>query len=101
MRRAAWNAVGRTTAISVAALALVTGLGAPPATADEAEAKSMLKAMSDYLAAQNAISFAFDTNLEVVTKDQQKLLLASSGSVDLSRPDKFRAVRSGGSPTSK
>ena len=35
--------------------------------------------MSDYLAAQSTVSFGYDTNLEVVTKDQQKLLLASSG----------------------
>ena len=52
--------------------------------------------MSDYLAAQESISFGFDTNLEVVTQDQQKLLLASSGTMDLRRPDKFRATRSGG-----
>jgi hypothetical protein len=66
------------------------------ARAAEAEAKSLLKAMSDYLAAQKSISFAFDTNLEVVTKDRQKLLLASSGTVHLTRPDKLRATRSGG-----
>jgi hypothetical protein len=53
--------------------------------------------MSDYLAAQKSISFGFDTNLEVVTKDRQKLLLASSGTIDLSRqPDKLHATRSGG-----
>ena len=56
----------------------------------------MLKAMSDYLAAQTAISFGYDTNLEVVTDDHQKFLLASSGTMDLSRPDKFRATRHGG-----
>ena len=82
---------------SIVALVLTVGLGSPPATADGLEqAKSMLKAMSDYLAAQKAISFGYDTNLEIVTKDHQKLLLASSGTVDLSRPDKFRATRSGG-----
>jgi hypothetical protein len=92
MSRAVWNSVGQ----AAAALALALGLGAPPAAADEAEAKNMLKAMSDYLAAQNSISFVFDSNLEVVTRDHQKLMLASSGSVDLSRPDKLRATRSGG-----
>ena len=34
---------------------------------DSAEAKRLLKAMSDYLAAQNAISFGYDANLQVVT----------------------------------
>ena len=60
------------------------------------EANKLLKAMSDYMAAQTAISFGFDTNLEVVTKDHQKFLLASSGSVDLKRPDKIRLTRVGG-----
>src|SRR6516225_11318585 len=82
---------------SVIALALLTGLGMPDsATAQESEAKKLLKAMSDYMAAQTAISFGFDTNLEVVTKDHQKFLLASSGSVDLKRPDKIRLTRVGG-----
>ena len=53
MNGVTWNAVGRTgMAASAAALILAIGLGAPAAVADEAEAKSMLKAMSDYLAAQ-------------------------------------------------
>ena len=47
------------------------------ARADEKEAKSLLKAMSDYMAAQQAISFDYDANFEVVTKDKQKLALAS------------------------
>ena len=41
--------------------------------ADEAIAKSLLKAMSDYLAAQKAISFDYDSNLEIVSAQQQKL----------------------------
>jgi hypothetical protein len=83
--------------ISAAALALIVGLGTPPeARADEAYAKSQLKVMSDYLASQKAISFAYDTNFEVVTKEQQKLALASSGTVTLNRPDKIRVTRSAG-----
>ena len=65
-------------------------------TAGDAEAKKLLKAMSDFLAAQKAISFAYDTNYEVVTKDSYKLALASSGTIELSRPDKVRATRTGG-----
>ena len=75
----------------------MVGLGTTSgAIADEADAKSLLKAMSDYLAAQKAISFGYDANFEVVTKDQQKLALASSGAVTLSRPDKIHATRSAG-----
>lgn len=79
----------------VATLGLAAGVGGS-ARADEAAAKSMLKAMSDYLAAQTTISFSYDTNFEVVTKDHQKILLASSGTIGLSRPDRIRATRHGG-----
>ena len=65
-------------------------------TAVEAGAKALLKAMTDYVAAQKAISFDYDVSLEVVTKDDQKLTLAASGNVELARPDKVRASRSGG-----
>ena len=65
-------------------------------TAVEAGAKAMLKAMTEYVTAQKAISFDYDVNLEVVTKDDQKLTLAASGNVELARPDKIRASRSGG-----
>ena len=70
--------------VSAASVVLTAGLGGS-ARADDTDARHLLKAMSDYLAAQKAISFVYDTNLEVVTKDNQKLLLASSGS-DRSRP---------------
>ena len=62
----------------------------------EPEAQRMLKVMSDYLASQKFISFGYDANFEVVTKEGQKLLLASSGAIDLNRPDKLRVTRSGG-----
>jgi len=85
------------TLVVAAPLTLMIGLGAAlPAFADEATAKSLVKAMSDYMAGQNAISFSFDTNLEIVTQDKQKLGLASSGMVILSRPDKIRVTRHGG-----
>jgi hypothetical protein len=63
---------------------------------DSAEAKKLLKAMSDYLAAQKAISFGYDANLQVITTTGQKLGLASSGTVTLGRPDKVQTTRSGG-----
>jgi hypothetical protein len=63
---------------------------------DEANAKKLVKVMSDYLASQQAISFDFDTNLEVVTKQNQKVGLASSGTVTLNRPDKIHTTRKGG-----
>ncbi len=64
--------------------------------ADAANAKRLVKAMSDYLAAQQAISFDYDATLEVITKEDQKLALASSGTIALNRPDKVHARRAGG-----
>ncbi|MCV3244083.1 DUF2092 domain-containing protein [Mesorhizobium sp. ZC-5] len=96
MNRATRKSFAQAIAASAVALVLTIGLGPSATVADEAEAKTLLKTMSDYLAAQKSISFAYDTNLEIVTKDHQKLLLASSGAVDLSRPDRFRATRHGG-----
>ena len=85
------------TVLCAAALSLTVGLGTPSgARADEAGAKKLLKAMSDYVAAQKAISFDFDATLEVITKDDQKLALASSGTVIVNRPGKIRATRAGG-----
>ena len=85
------------TAVSVTAVVMLAGLGTTSgAQAGEAEAKSLLKAMSDYLAAQQIISLGYDANFEVVTTDHQKLLLANSGTIDLSRPDKIRATRAAG-----
>lgn len=85
------------TAASAAVLILIAAMAMPPsAKADEASAKSLVKAMSDYMAAQKAMSFSYDTNLEIVTKDGQKLALASSGAVVLNRPDKVRVARNGG-----
>jgi hypothetical protein len=66
------------------------------ARADEAQAKSLLKAMSDYLAAQKAMSFDYDSNLEIVSTQQQKIGLAASGTLTLNRPDKLHATRMGG-----
>lgn len=79
------------------AISFAVVLGASTAVrADEADAKKLLKGMSDYLTAQKNISFEYDATLEVVTGDEQILALASSGSVALMRPDKIRAIRKGG-----
>src|SRR5215469_15832307 len=72
------------------------GANISAAQADEANAKSLLKAMSEYLAAQNAISFDYDSTLELVSTQQQKIALAGSGTLTLNRPDKLHATRAGG-----
>ena len=40
--------------------------------ADQADAKRLLKAMSDYLGAQKAMSFDYDVNLELVRHNSKK-----------------------------
>ncbi len=77
-------------------LLLCAALAPSLAAADEADAKRLLKAMSDYLAAQKAISFDFDSSLDLVSAQQQKMTLAASGSVVMNRPDKLRVSRRGG-----
>ncbi|HEY6814430.1 MAG TPA: DUF2092 domain-containing protein [Croceibacterium sp.] len=72
------------------------GQAAGPETESEKNAKALLKAMSDYLDAQTTISLAYDSIFEVVTDDQQKLQLATSGTVELTRPDKVRTTRQSG-----
>src|SRR5262245_65080406 len=82
---------------TVFAVVAIVGMAPMSAVrADETHAKSLLKAMSDYLAAQQAISFEYDTTLEIVTTQKQKLGLASSGTMILNRPDKLHATRTGG-----
>ena len=79
-----------------AALLLLMMAVAPKASADAAQAKGLFKAMSDYLGKQTKMSFDIDTSLEVVTTDEQKLSLTSSGSLTMVRPDKVRMIRHGG-----
>ncbi len=82
--------------LATAALALAAS-GTPfAASADESDARGILKAMSDYLAGQDTISFDYDATLEVVTVEDQKLGIASSGTVMLARPDRLRATRANG-----
>jgi hypothetical protein len=86
---------------SVAALLVLVGLAMPlAAQADETEAeayaKNRVKAMSDYLAAQEVLAFEYDSTFEIVTDEEQKLALASSGIITLNRPDKIRATREAG-----
>jgi hypothetical protein len=60
------------------------------------DALNILKAMSDYLASQKTISLSYDSEIEVITPEIQKIQFASSGQVLLSRPDKLHATRTGG-----
>ncbi|MCA3575116.1 MAG: DUF2092 domain-containing protein [Aestuariivirga sp.] len=71
-------------------------LSAAPAMAQQDEAKSLFKAMTDFMAAQPALSVNFDSTIEIVTTDLEKVGFAGSGTLSMSRPDKIRMTRSGG-----
>ena len=60
------------------------------------DAVQILKSMSDYIASQKTISLTYDSDVEVITPEVEKIQFASSGTVLLSRPDKVRASRTGG-----
>ncbi|MFQ6573990.1 DUF2092 domain-containing protein [Pseudomonas sp. UM16] len=98
MEKIAKTLIGSSVArINQAGLLLIIGFAtATTAHADEAYAKTQLKNMSDYMSAQKSLSFNYDTLLEVVTQDQQRLALAGSGMVVINRPDKIRSTRASG-----
>ena len=83
--------------MSALALSTIVVLGTfAEASADEADARRILKAMSNYMAAQKSVTCEYDAILEVVTTDGQKLALASSGAIAIDRPDKIHVTRKGG-----
>jgi hypothetical protein len=63
--------------------------------AQENEAKSLVRAMADYLTSMHTISITFDSDVEVVTSELEKLQFTSTGELRLRRPDKLRAHRRG------
>ncbi len=85
----------RGTAVGIVSVIACTGM-ASSAVAGEAEAMALLKGMTNYVSAQQTLSFRYDSDLEIITSDSQRLTLASSGTVSLSRPGKIRATRSNG-----
>jgi hypothetical protein len=86
-------AMGRGMAAFLGALAV--GIIVTPC-AQAQDAGKILKAMSDYVTVQKNASISFDSDIEVVTSELQKIQFTSSGQVLLSRPDKVRATRTGG-----
>jgi hypothetical protein len=77
---------------------LLVALAAAPirAQAQGSDAKSVLKAMSDYVSSQKTIELTFDSDIEVITPQLEKIQFTNSGEALLSRPDKLRAHRAGG-----
>ncbi len=60
------------------------------------DARAILKAMSDYISSQQTFEFTFDSDIEVITPEIEKIQFTNSGSALVNRPDKLRAHRVGG-----
>jgi hypothetical protein len=71
-------------------------LSSGPSWAQPNDATRILKTMSDFIAMQQNVSITFDSDIEVITPDVQKIQFTNSGTVLMSRPDKLRATRTGG-----
>lgn len=77
-------------------LAPVLLFAGPGLQAQENDAKAILKAMSDYVGSQQTIELTFDSAIEVITPQLEKIQFTNSGEALLSRPDKLRAHRMSG-----
>jgi hypothetical protein len=77
-------------ALALTALACSAG----PVKADDTN--DILKSMTSYVASEKNISLSFDSAVEVLTPQLEKIQFASSGTMVLSRPDKLHATRTGG-----
>lgn len=76
------------------ATAAVLLLAVSPAHADDPA--KILKSMTDYLGGQKTLSASFESDIEIITPELQKIQFTSSGQMKLSRPDKLRVRRTGG-----
>jgi hypothetical protein len=95
MNRIEARSIGAYTAAIIVVLTMIVS-GVSRAQAQDDDARKILKAMSDYVAGQKAISSTFDADIEVITTDLQKIQFTSSGRVQVSRPNKLHASRTGG-----
>jgi len=86
----------RTPSVARMVLAAVLVASTPAVQAQAPDAKAVLKAMSDYVGSQKTIRLTFDTDIEVITPQLEKIQFTNSGELLLSRPDKLRAHRVGG-----
>jgi hypothetical protein len=71
-------------------------VGTQTALAESGDADAILKAMTDYVSSQKTIELRFDSTIEVITPQLEKIQFTNSGGALLSRPDKLRAHRIGG-----
>jgi hypothetical protein len=71
-------------------------VGPAGAQAQENDATAILKAMADYAGSQQTIQLTFDSAIEIITPQLEKIQFTNSGEALLNRPDRLRAHRVGG-----
>jgi len=95
-----WRRVSITSALCLAAalsaLSALRAVRAVRAQPQQGNAKSILKATADYVSGQETIELTFDSDIEIITPQMEKIQFANSGEVLLNPPDKLRAHRVGG-----
>ena len=82
--------------VLVVSLLVLADLPMRHARAAGDDALQILKATSDYLSSQKTISATFDSGLEVITPQAEKIQFTSSGTLLLRRPNEIRVTRTGG-----
>ena len=82
--------------VLLVSLLVLAGLPIRHAKAANDDALQILKATSDYLSSQKTISATFDSGLEVITPQTEKIQFTSSGTLLLRRPNEIRVTRTGG-----
>lgn len=97
LRLAEWRRLSMR-GLTAVTLAIGLAMMAQPAARAQGgdDAMAILKAMSDYIDAQQSIALLFDSDIEVITPELQKLQFTSSGQVLLDRPNKLHVTRHGG-----
>jgi hypothetical protein len=86
--------------VAFCALCLLLAAGfaeaAPGAPDEGSDARAILKAASDFISNQVALELTFDSDIEVITPQLEKIQFTNSGSLLLVRPDRLRGHRVGG-----
>lgn len=75
---------------------LVTTAQSALAASSADQARSVLTSMATYLERHKTIEFTFDSSIEVITPEIEKIQYTSSGHAFVERPDKIRVARRGG-----
>jgi hypothetical protein len=79
-------------------IVLIASLAPLPTVAQSqgSDAKAVLKAMADYVRGQKTIELTFDSDIEIITPQLEKIQFTNSGEGLLHRPDELRAHRKSG-----